>query len=96
MKAVKVLGSVVFLLAAFLVGIAAFSHQLLPADMDECQQNVSHLGHISDLPLFHCIGHTEFDMETGEWDHVHPWMDEEWMREHAPEHVIDPAQHGSG
>ena len=65
------------------VAFAAFSHRLLPADMDECQQDVSHLGHVSELPLFHCIGHSETNRENGDWDHQHPWMTEEWHAEHG-------------
>lgn len=92
MKATKTIAVIVFLLGAFLLGIAAFSHRLLPPEVDECQLDVSHVGHIADLPLFHCLGHTEFNMGTGEWDHIHPWMDEEWLHDHA----MDSAEHSSG
>ena len=83
MKGIKILGAVLFLVVAFLVGVAAFSHRLLPEDMDECQQDISHQGHTGELPAFHCIGHTEWNMETGTWDHEHPWMTEEWLEENA-------------
>lgn len=59
---------------AVVVTFAAFSHRLLPESLDECQRDVSHAGHVAELPLFHCIGHSEWDHETGTWDHVHPWV----------------------
>jgi len=96
MKTARILGSIIFLLGAFVLGIAAFSHRLLPPEVDECQQDVSHEGHIADLPMFHCLGHTEFNIQSGAWDHVHPWMDDEWLQEHAPEHPMDPSEHDAG
>ena len=68
------------LVLAALVGLAAFSHRILPPDVDECQRDVSHAGHVAELPLFHCIGHSEREADTGAWDHVHPWMTDEWVR----------------
>lgn len=69
-------------LLIIMVGLAAFSHRILPVDMDECQRDVTHAGHVGDLPLFHCIGHSELDPEAGTWDHQHPWMTEEWHGDH--------------
>lgn len=63
--------------------LAAFSHRVLPVEMDECQRDVTHAEHNRDLPPFHCIGHSEFDPEAGTWDHLHPWMTEEWHAEHG-------------
>ena len=68
---------------AIVVVLAAFSHRLLPADLDECQRDITHVGHLPELPLFHCIGHSERDPGTGSWDHIHPWMTEEWHRDNA-------------
>jgi len=61
-------------------GFLAFSHLILPADMDDCQQDVSHRGHLTELTPFHCIGHSEGSAMRG-WDHVHPWMTEAWHAE---------------
>ena len=63
--------------------LAGNTHRLLPADSDPCQQDVTHKNHVADLPMFHCIGHTEYEVEPGKngleavraWDHVHPWME---------------------
>jgi len=73
---------VLLTLAAAMVIFGAYSHRILPASMDECQQDVSHGDHVSELPAFHCIGHSEWNLESNTWDHVHPWMTEEWRREH--------------
>ncbi|MEQ8204862.1 MAG: hypothetical protein RIA65_01710 [Woeseia sp.] len=62
------------------------THRLLPAESDPCQQDMTHAGHVSELPMFHCIGHTEYEWEPGKdgleavsaWDHIHPWMDFDW------------------
>ncbi|MBR9826007.1 MAG: hypothetical protein GYB36_09430 [Alphaproteobacteria bacterium] len=66
--------------ATALTGLAAYSHRILPADMDECQQDITHIGHIEELPPFHCIGHSEGNAVDG-WDHIHPWMTREWHEE---------------
>lgn len=79
-------------LLTIILGLAAFSHRILPATADECQRDVTHAGHIADLPLFHCIGHSETSPETGAWDHVHPWMTEEWHLEHDSEDKLRSAQ----
>jgi len=73
-----------------ILGIAVLllgnSHRLLPTESDPCQQDMTHIGHVSALPIFHCIGHTEYEWEPGKegleavrkWDHIHPWMDFDW------------------
>lgn len=64
--------------------ILAFSHLILPANIDECQGDITHQDHIFELRPFHCIGHSEGDSDTG-WDHVHPWMTKEWYDKHGLE-----------
>jgi len=81
----KTAGIFVLIIVAGVLMLAAFSHRILPEDSDECQQDVTHKGHISELPVFHCIGHSETKPETGAWDHVHPWMTSEWHSEHGLE-----------
>jgi hypothetical protein len=78
-RVVKVAGVVLLVLIIALFLLAAFSHHILPTSIDECQQDVSHRGHIAELPAFHCIGHSEWDMEKDTWDHVHSWMSREWQ-----------------
>ena len=83
MNKIIVLGLVICGILALLVGN---THRLLPADSDPCQQDMTHNNHIADLPMFHCIGHTEYEVEPGKdgldairaWDHIHPWMDIDW------------------
>jgi len=82
MKTAGILGLIV---VAGILTLAAFSHRILPADSDECQQDVTHKGNISELAVFHCIGHSETNPESGAWDHTHPWMTAEWHREHGLE-----------
>ena len=68
------------------IGLAGHTHLLLPAANDPCQTDMSHLDHINELSMFHCIGHTEYVVAQGkkdlskvaEWDHRHPWMKIEW------------------
>ena len=79
----KIAGISLFLIAALITTLAAFSHRILPADADECQRDVSHVGHIPELPVFHCIGHSQRNVETNTWDHVHPWMTAQWHRQHG-------------
>lgn len=67
----RFLGIATLILLAGMGGLAAFSHRILPADSDPCQQDITHRGHIAELPLFHCIGHSE-GTAAGGWDHVHP------------------------
>jgi hypothetical protein len=80
-RVLKVAAVVLLVLIIALFLLAAFSHHILPASVDECQQDVSHQGHIAELPAFHCIGHSEWNMQADTWDHVHPWMSREWHRE---------------
>ena len=81
-------------LAVFLVGLvilAGNTHRFLPAGVDPCQQDMSHEGYVNQLPMFHCIGHTEFEAAPAQqgleavekWDHRHPWMTMEWHLEHG-------------
>lgn len=72
-------GLVVIVFALGILG--AYSHLLLPAGIDECQLDMSHLNHVAELPAFHCLGHSEWNVEHDTWDHLHPWMTEEWHRE---------------
>lgn len=80
-----------------LVLLAGNTHRFLSAESDPCQQDISHLNHINELPMFHCIGHTEYEvapnekglLQVAKWDHIHPWMTLEWhlaqgfSKEHA-------------
>ncbi|ANO52047.1 hypothetical protein [Woeseia oceani] len=76
-------GSAILGVAVLLLGN---THRLLPAESDPCQQDMTHAGHVNDLPMFHCIGHTEYEWKPGaegleavqKWDHMHPWMDYDW------------------
>ncbi len=77
----RVTGIVLLGLIIALFLLAAFSHHILPASIDECQQDVSHLGHVAELSAFHCIGHSERNMRDDTWDHLHPWMSREWQLE---------------
>ncbi len=81
-KSLLVSGAALLLLLA----LAANSHRVLPAEMDPCQEDMSHQGHLSQLPFFHCLGHTEYLVDPEQerllrvesWDHAHPWMTLEW------------------
>lgn len=91
-----------FVLLVVLVGLAGNTHRLLPASNDPCQTDISHLDHVNELPMFHCIGHTEYVVAPGEnelrhvarWDHLHSWMDLDWhlqqgfSNEHAVELIV--------
>ena len=74
------------LVCGALVLMAGNTHRWLPAEYDPCQQDMTHEGHVAELPMFHCIGHTEYEVGPGqkgldavrEWNHVHPWMDINW------------------
>jgi hypothetical protein len=84
---------------AALILLLGNTHRILPSSKDPCQQDMTHKGHLSELPMFHCIGHTEYVVDPDkkglervvEWDHLHPWMTLEWhldqgfSREHALE-----------
>lgn len=75
------------------------THRILPAENDPCQTDFTHKGHIDELPMFHCIGHTEYEVNTEEkgllrvkkWDHIHSWMTLEWHLEQGftREHSLD-------
>ena len=75
-----------FIVLIVLVGLVGNTHRLLPASDDPCQTDISHLGHVSKLPMFHCIGHTEYVvapnqeglLRVARWDHLHSWMTLEW------------------
>jgi len=62
------------------------THRILPASSDDCQTDISHVNHINDLVMFHCIGHTEYMvapekeglLQVAQWDHLHSWMTLEW------------------
>ncbi len=75
-----------FLMVGVLVIMAAYSHRILPAGIDACQRDATHAGHVHKLPAFHCAGHSEWDMQQDTWDHVHPWMTDEWQQEYFREH----------
>ena len=78
---VMVLGVLIFLMGN--------TQNILPATMDDCQTDITHIGHLNELEMFHCIGHTEYVVNPGkkgllhikEWDHLHPWMTLEWHLE---------------
>ena len=69
-----------------LVVLVGNTHRWLPVDSDPCQQDMTHKSHVAELPMFHCIGHTEYEVNPGRdgldavlaWDHVHPWMGMDW------------------
>ena len=97
-KLVVIIGILVVLIL-----LAGNTHRIFPADSDPCQQDMTHLNHISELPMFHCIGHTEYEVapnKTGlfqiaKWDHIHPWMNLEWHLEQGftKEHALELIAH---
>jgi hypothetical protein len=90
-------GILLILILFFLILLGGNTHRILPANIDDCQTDMTHEGHVNDLPMFHCIGHTEYEVNYDEegllrvakWDHIHEWMTLEWhlekgfSREHA-------------
>lgn len=72
-----------------LVILAGNTHRLLPANMDDCQTDMTHEGHLNELSMYHCIGHTEYEvnpqseglLRVAKWDHIHDWMTIEWHLE---------------
>ncbi len=84
--------------------IAGNTHRILPEANDPCQTDMTHKDHINELPMYHCIGHTEYEVNHEEkgllrvkkWDHIHNWMTLEWhlqqgfTKEHALE-LISPS-----
>jgi len=77
------------LVLIILIFLGGNTHRLLPVSMDDCQSDMTHLGHINELPMYHCIGHTEYVVDpkaeglfrVKNWDHIHPWMTLEWHLE---------------
>jgi len=80
------IGLVIGIFILVLVGVVGNSHRVLPVEADPCQQDMTHRGYVNELPMFHCIGHTEYLVAAGktglssvaEWDHIHPWMTRDW------------------
>ncbi len=95
MKKLIISGIIIVLLFLF----AGNTHRILPASIDDCQTDISHVNHLDKLPMYHCIGHTEYvvDLEkeglfhVAKWDHLHSWMTLDWhlqqgfTKEHALE-----------
>jgi hypothetical protein len=82
-NAFKIVIVVIGLMVSVILLLGAYSHRIAPAGIDQCQQDITHKGHISDLPAFHCMGHSEWDMDKNDWDHAHPWMTDEWLSDHT-------------
>ncbi len=69
-----------------LILLAGNTHRFLPESVDDCQTDMTHIDHLDELPMYHCIGHTEYvvDFEkdglfrVAKWDHIHSWMTLEW------------------
>ena len=92
-----VISAAIILIIIFL--LAGNTHRLLPASKDPCQTDITHANNVNELPMFHCIGHTEYVvapekkglLRVARWDHLHSWMTLEWhlqqgfSREHALE-----------
>lgn len=68
-----------------LILLSAFTHLWLPQSVDDCQNDVTHRGHLLSLALFHCIGHSERNYPQDEWNHLHPWMNNEWEEKYSAE-----------
>ena len=93
----KLIGTSIILIVLIL--LAGNTHRLLPASMDPCQTDISHAGHINELPIFHCIGHTEYVvalekdglLRVARWDHLHSWMTLDWHLQQgfSEEHAIE-------
>ena len=93
----KKLTIVFSILIVLLLLAAGNTHRILPAENDPCQTDISHKGHVNELAMFHCIGHTEYEvnyeadglLRVKKWNHLHPWMTLDWhlkqgfTREHA-------------
>jgi len=82
-RAIRLVASSAVVMVAIMLALAAFSHRILPAEVDECQRDISHAGHVAELPPFHCIGHSEWDTAEDTWDHRHPWMTRQWHVQHG-------------
>ena len=94
------------IISVVIIFLAGNTHRILPAENDPCQTDLTHKGHINELPMFHCIGHTEYEVNPEEkgllrvkkWDHLHSWMTLEWhlkqgfTKEHALELISNSNQ----
>ena len=88
---------------AVVVLLAGNTHRFLSSSSDPCQQDISHLNHVNELPMFHCIGHTEFAVapdkkelfRVAKWNHIHTWMTLDWHIEQGftKEHAIELIAH---
>jgi len=90
-------GIILLLILIVLVLLGGNTHRILPASMDDCQTDITHEGRVNMLPMYHCIGHTEYEvnpdaeglLQVAKWNHIHEWMTLEWhleqgfSREHA-------------
>jgi hypothetical protein len=89
---------IVLILLVVTVLFIGNTHRILPSSKDPCQTDMTHMGHVNELPIFHCIGHTEFVVDPNEegllrvahWDHIHSWMTLEWHLEQGftKEHAL--------
>ena len=69
-----------------LILLAGNTHRLLPASKDPCQTDITHASNVNELPMFHCLGHTEYVvapekegmLRIARWDHLHNWMTLDW------------------
>jgi len=79
-----IISATIIIIILFL--LAGNTHRLLPASKDPCQTDMTHAGHVNELPMYHCIGHTEYEvnqekeglLRVSKWDHFHSWMTLEW------------------
>ena len=80
----KIIISVLIIIILIILG--GSTHRLLPASKDPCQTDMTHADHVDELPMYHCIGHTEYEvnpeneglLRVSKWDHLHSWMTLEW------------------
>lgn len=83
----KIIISILVIIILILLG--GNTHRLLPASMDDCQTDMTHVDHVNELRMYHCIGHTEYVVDPNveglfrvkNWEHIHPWMTLEWHLE---------------
>ena len=90
---------IIVLVLGILIFLMGNTHHILPATMDDCQTDMTHIGHLNELEMYHCIGHTEYEVNPGKkgllqvkkWDHLHPWMTLEWHLEKgfSKEHALE-------
>ena len=91
----KVIISAIIIIIILLAGN---THRILPESIDDCQTDMPHINHLDELPMYHCIGHTEYvvDLEkegllqVAKWDHLHSWMTLEWylQQRFSKEHAL--------